>query len=89
MTNQQIINNFVNGATTGKITRNNPYAGGKLTPLFIEGDTIYSYGKHFPLARRNADGTFWVNPDKYSVTTSKHQSMVRGAIARSNGKISV
>ncbi len=80
MTNQQIINKFVNGATTGNNSNRS---------LFIEGDTIYSYGKHFPLARRNADGTFWVNPDKYSVTTSKHQGMVRGAIARSNGKFSV
>jgi hypothetical protein len=82
MTNKEIITKFVNGATTGKITRNNPYAGGKLTPLFIEGDTIYSYGHHFPLARRNGDGTFWVNPDKYSVTTSKQQSMVRSAISK-------
>lgn len=80
MTNQQIINKFANGATSGNNSNRS---------LFIEGDTIYSYGYHFPLARRNADGTFWVNPDKYSVTTSKHQSMVRGAIARSNGKFSV
>lgn len=80
MTNQQIINNFANGATSGNNSNRS---------LFIEGDTIYSYGYHFPLARRNADGTFWVNPDRYSVTTSKHQSMVRGAIARSNGKFSV
>jgi hypothetical protein len=89
MTNQQIITKFVNGATTGKITRNNPYAGGKLTPLFIEGDTIYSYGHHFPLARRNSDGTFWVNPDKYSITTSKQQGMVRYAITRNGATFSV
>lgn len=81
MTNQQIITRFVSGATTGKITRNNPYAGGKLTPLFIEGDTLYSYGKHFPLAKR-VEGGFWINPDKYSVTTSKHQSLVRQVIAK-------
>jgi hypothetical protein len=79
MSNQTIITKFVNGATTGKNSTGS---------LFIDGDTIYSYGKHFPLARRNADGTFWVNSDKYSVTTSKQQSMVRGAIARSNGKFS-
>lgn len=81
MTNQQIITKFVSGATSGKITRRNNFTGRK-TPLFIEGDTIFSYGKHFPLARRNADGTFWVNPEKYSVTTSKHQSLVRGTIAK-------
>ena len=79
MSNKTIISKFVNGATTGKNSTRS---------LFIEGDTIYSYGYHFPLARRNADGTFWVNPDKYSVTTSKQQGMVRCAIARSNGKFS-
>ena len=73
MTNANIIRSFVLGATFGK---------NKNRSLFIDGDTLYSYGYHFPLARRNGDGTFWVNPDKYSVTTSKHQGMVRGAIAR-------
>ena len=48
--------------------------------MFIEGDTLYSYGYHFPLAKR-VEGGFWVNPDRYSVTTSKQQGMVRGAIA--------
>jgi hypothetical protein len=80
MTNQQIITKFVNGATTGKNSNRS---------LFIEDDTIYSYGYHFPLARRNSDGTFWVNPDKYSVTTSKQQGMVRYAITRNGSKFSV
>jgi hypothetical protein len=71
MTNQQIINRFVNGATSGRNSNRS---------LFIDGNTIYSYGHHFPLAHRNADGTFWVNPDKYSVTTSKQQGLVRRAI---------
>lgn len=76
MTNQQIINKFVNGATSGNNSNRS---------LFIEGDTIYSYGRHFPLARRLGGGDFWVNPDRYSVTTSKHQSLVRRTI----GKFSV
>ena len=73
MTNKQIVSKFVAGATTGK---------NKGRSLFIEGDTLYSYGYHFPLAKRQ-EGGFWVNPDRYSVTTSKQQSLVRGAIARS------
>jgi hypothetical protein len=81
MKNIDIIKSFVSGATKGKITRHNTFTGETHTPLFIEGDTIYSYGYHFPLAKRNEDGTFWVNPDKYSVTTSKQQGMVKGAIA--------
>jgi hypothetical protein len=84
MNNQAIIKSFVNGATKGKITRHNSFTGQTHTPLFIEGDTLFSYGHHFPLAKRNADGSFWVNPAKYSVTTSKQQNMVRGAIGCAN-----
>lgn len=72
MTNKQIVEKFVSGATKGKNSNGS---------MFIEGDTLYSYGYHFPLAKRNEDGTFWVNPDRYSVTTSKQQGMVRYAIA--------
>lgn len=68
MNNKQIAKNFAAGATKGKGSN-----------LFIEGDTIYSYGLHFPVARRNADGTFWFNPDKYSQSTSRHQSYVAQA----------
>lgn len=55
--------------------------------LFIEGNTIYSYGKHFPIAIRLWDGYafkyIW-NSDKYSVTTSRHQSLVLNAIGNNN-----
>lgn len=52
--------------------------------LFFEGDTIYSYGKHFPIARLVQDKNgvnvvLFTNRD-YSVTTSKHKHQVRGAI---------
>jgi hypothetical protein len=43
---------------------------------------VYSYGKHFPIAVYNFDTKIWyINTDKYSVTTSKHQSIVKQAIA--------
>jgi len=50
--------------------------------VFTSGDgrTIYSYGLHFPMARRLSADLVLVNPDRYSVTTGKHQSYVRGAI---------
>lgn len=52
--------------------------------LYFDGATIYSYGNYFPIARHvtNAKGAsaVFVNPDRYSVTTSKHQSMVRASI---------
>jgi hypothetical protein len=41
--------------------------------IYVEGDTLYSFGRHFPLLTRVPWG-FVLNADKYSVTTSKHQS---------------
>lgn len=52
--------------------------------LYFEGDTIYSYGAHFPIARHitNKGGRKAVlfNSGRYSVTTSGHQSAVRSTI---------
>lgn len=55
--------------------------------LYIEGDTIYSYGRHFPIARRlspeeqSKTGLKYVfNKYGYSNTTAKHKSHVRCAI---------
>lgn len=50
---------------------------GQASHVFIDGDTLYSYGHHFPLAvrYRNGDGyRFLVNGDRYSQTTSTHQA---------------
>lgn len=72
--------------------------------VFYNGDTIYSYGEHFPMAivmreqpRPEAERMWearhsptvgrprWVllNGDRYSVTTSGHQGLVRGVVAAS------
>jgi hypothetical protein len=48
--------------------------------LFFHGKTIYSYGYHFPLASFITRDTVFVNSDSYSVSTSKHQGYVTGAI---------
>jgi len=53
--------------------------------VFYEGDTIYSYGYHFPMAiimRDEHDQPSWVlvNGDRYSVTTSGHQGQMRSVI---------
>jgi len=38
---------------------------------------VYSYGYHFPMFVYDADANVWVeNSDKYSKTTSKHQSQL-------------
>lgn len=68
MSNTQIAKAFAKGATKGKGSN-----------LFIDGDTVYSYGYHFKVAVRNEDGSFWFNPEKYSQSTTRHQSLVRQA----------
>lgn len=53
--------------------------------LYFQGDTIYSYGSHFPIARhvthKGRRFVFFTTRD-YSVTTSGHKYRVRGAIPR-------
>jgi len=46
---------------------------------------VYSYGEHFPIAirQRTNDDPWLVNEDKFSPTTSRHQSAVRGGILAS------
>ena len=51
----------------------------KSSNLFSESNTkyyvVYSYGYHFPiLLYIHADATWFINNDKYSRSTSKHQS---------------
>lgn len=72
MSHKDLARKFVVGAT--KYKGNN---------MFIDGDTIYSYGKHFAIAKRiNEKGytEYIVNASKYSVSTCKHQLIVRKAI---------
>lgn len=59
--------------------------------LYFEGDVIYSYGSHFPIAKHVLDNPTKRNPKPavllttrtYSVTTSGHVSAVRCAIPAS------
>ena len=46
--------------------------------MFFEGDIIYSYGYHFPMAIKYK-GYLLFNEQSYSVTTAKHQNYVLGA----------
>lgn len=48
--------------------------------FYTDGRTAWSYGAHWPLAHWNG-GRVFVNTDKRSVTTSKHLSYVRAALA--------
>jgi hypothetical protein len=60
-----LIDRFAKGAESGSASH-----------MFIEGDIIYSYGRHFPLAIRPDWGAgieYLINGDRYSSSTSSHQ----------------
>jgi len=70
--NSVLAEKFSQGATKGEGSN-----------MFIKGDTIYSYGEHFPIAKRlNVDQAFStsvkyvLNSEGYSPTTGKHKSQV-------------
>ena len=48
--------------------------------FYFVGDTIYSYGSHFPVAMFYGELVL-INDDSYSVSTSRHQSLARGAVS--------
>lgn len=55
---------------------NEGYTNGAGYNMYIEGDCLFSYGSHFVLAKRK-DDLFLLNGDRYSNSTSKHQSITR------------
>ena len=67
VTNAQIANNFATGINTHKTANN----------MFIDGNTIYSYGYHYPLATHINDNVVLINDRGYSNTTAKHINHVR------------
>lgn len=52
--------------------------------MFFENKTIYSYGRHFPIARHvqtlQGETAVLFTTDRYSVSTSKHIGLVRQAL---------
>lgn len=50
--------------------------------IFFEGPRIFSYGRHFEIARFIDKETVFFNSRSYSSTTAKHQRYTRGAIRR-------
>lgn len=56
---------------------------GKGGSIFFEGQTIYSYGYHFPIATIKDDVVFFTTRS-YSSTTAKHISKTRNAVSHKN-----
>jgi hypothetical protein len=52
--------------------------------MFTDGKIIYSWGNHFPIAYKIGYGKYLFNVDKYSKSTSKHQTYVQRAISNSD-----
>lgn len=49
--------------------------------IISDGKTLYSYGDHFPMAvHDDGSSNILVNTAKYSQTTGKHQSALRGVL---------
>lgn len=62
------------------------YTSGKGSNMFIDGDTIYSYGYHFPIAKHTdkiyrGQRIVLYNSRGYSNSTSRHQAHVRSALS--------
>lgn len=48
--------------------------------VFFENDTLYSYGRHFPIAKRIGGGRYLFTYRVYSMSTSKHLNYARSAL---------
>jgi hypothetical protein len=59
--------------------------------FYFTGDTIYSYGSHFPIARirtaPNGEAVILMTTRTYSVTTARHISAIRTAIRNSYRRV--
>lgn len=78
MTNKQVAERFAAIYSTGK--SNN---------MFIDGLTIYSYGYHFPIAKRISSNEFFFTNASYSQATSRHKNLVMNALKEIGAKITI
>lgn len=72
-TNYDIAHAFAYGATSGRNLN-----------MFIDGDSIYSYGYHFCIAKRVNTGTVLFTTRGYSNSTAKHKNYVDRACCHMN-----
>ena len=75
---------FAAGSRTGKARADRSFPQGR---VFIDGNAIFSFGRHFPIAVKTGDKTAEFNTDKFSVTTTKQQSEVRSALISQGFKL--
>ena len=75
MKNKEVVEDFIRGR----------WIDSKGSNLFSEGNILYSYGRHFPIAVRLKD-CWVVNNRTYSPTTSAHQGHFTRALGFKNLK---
>lgn len=67
---------FSNSAQTLHVWAQQTQSEGRCSNVFFEGATVYSYGRHYPLAtiatNKKGDEAAIINASGYSVTTQKH-----------------
>lgn len=76
MNNKQVAQRFAEGSIKG--TGSN---------MFIDGQTVYSYGYHFPIARHIGAYYTLFNASRYSSSTAKHKCHVWRALYKENKTI--
>ena len=62
---------------------------GKASNLYYDGKVAYSYGSHFPIAVITGEKKVTVNGDKYSQSTSAHQSRLQFELTQAGYDITV
>jgi len=67
-TNSEVIEAFFDQSADG------PSLTGAGNIYWDDKKTLYSYGRHFPLAYKHQGGAYLFNGDKYSNSTARHQS---------------
>lgn len=80
----EVVRRFANRIVNkrqGSVTWAN--GSGSRKRLYCEGDVLYSYGDHFPLAKylgedESGEHMFVLNGDHYSASTSGHQGQAKG-----------
>lgn len=76
--NRDLVHLFATVQGTKDI--NKTYAQNSGRTMYIQGNTIFSYGSHFPMAQHDKKGATLVTLRRYSNTTAKQMSHLFGAI---------
>lgn len=68
MKNAEVVDAFLN------------HREGRAGNLFTDGRTLWSYRYSYPIALWHGTNTLVVNRERYSATTSRHQSLLRNTL---------